>query len=132
MLYASPQVFGITERQVAWGLAHFHIDLSRCLKFMVYQVGACISTTSVLVPPRPVPPCLALPCPVPVGRESGRYQLQLPPSPACTAHHQQVIEEEHLSLVCGLFLELVHVSHLEEPATADQAAVWHGQHLEPR
>lgn len=47
-------------------------------------------------------PSLALPGPSRQGLRTTSAQLS--PSLACTAHHQQVIEEEHFSLVCCLFL----------------------------
>lgn len=52
------------------------------------------------------------------------------PWPGQSTHHQQVVEKEHLPLMRGLFLQLVHICHLEETAAADQAPVGHGQHLE--
>ena len=45
------------------------------------------------------------------------------------AHHQQVVEEEHLPLVCSLLLQLIHVRHLKESAAADQAAMRHRENL---
>ena len=47
------------------------------------------------------------------------------------AHHDEVVEEEHLSLVGGLLLGLADVRHLEQTAAADQPSVGHRQHLQP-
>ena len=72
--------------------------------------------------------CSVTGCAAPCGEGSPE------PLPAQTlallpAHHQQVVEEEHLPLVRSLLLQLVHVRHLEESAAADQAAMWHRENL---
>ena len=97
--------------------------------------GRTGSDLSPLHPPPPFPsmthPRLwksAAGCAAPCGEGSPE------PLPAQTlallpAHHQQVVEEEHLPLVRSLLLQLVHVRHLEESAAADQAAMWHRENL---
>lgn len=44
-------------------------------------------------------------------------------------YHQEVVEQEDFALVQPELLGLVRVRNLEEPAVADEAAVWQRQHL---
>lgn len=46
-----------------------------------------------------------------------------------TTYHQEVIEQEDLSLVQSKFLGLIWVWNLEEPAVADQPSVRQREHL---
>lgn len=47
----------------------------------------------------------------------------------CVSHHYQVIEEEHLPLMWGLFLWFIHIGDLIESTAAHQPTVRNRQYL---
>lgn len=118
MLYASLQVFGTMQRQVVWSLAHFHIDLSLCLKFMVYHVGTWHIYIFSIDPLCPGPPCLVLPCPVPFDRDSGQHQLQLSlPWPVLLTTSRSLKRNTSLwcaACFCSLFTSVTSKSRLQQ------------------
>lgn len=60
-------------------------------------------------------------------RDAGSLRTQ--PRAHGLTYHQEVVEQEDFALVQPELLGLVRVRNLEEPAVADEAAVWQRQHL---
>lgn len=71
-----------------------------------------------LGPPRSVPPCLVLPCPVPVGRDSGQHQLSYPlPWPVLLTTSRSLKRNTSLwcaACFCSLFTSVTSKSRLQQ------------------